>query len=273
MKISIFTHMTNPEKRNDPWKESLNCYRDFCDELVIVGENWPEEFKWDYIGKVFQEGFEKCSGDWAINMSIDHIFHEDDILRLRKVLEKHSDSPAVAFPQHQIFTPDRYHLQTKLCVAINKNKFPHVIFNGGNDLCLPTLNNMRLLPENMPNSYIPLWNYDKVFGTKESISLDRARFARAWYEQFNSWGVFGGPTPDAAFDAWLKLIKSRYKRHVIKLNIDQHPKYIRDKLNQIDENQFGFDAFGLKNITKSSFSDILRGKRYEFQQLVTKNKI
>ena len=26
MKISIFTSMTNPEERQDPWKEALNCY-------------------------------------------------------------------------------------------------------------------------------------------------------------------------------------------------------------------------------------------------------
>jgi len=30
MKISIFTSMTNPEERNDPWEEALNCYKDFA---------------------------------------------------------------------------------------------------------------------------------------------------------------------------------------------------------------------------------------------------
>ena len=29
MKISIFTTMTNPDERMDPWKEALNCYKDF----------------------------------------------------------------------------------------------------------------------------------------------------------------------------------------------------------------------------------------------------
>ena len=48
MKISIFTSMTDPEKRMDPWREALNCYEDFSDEVVIVGQNWPEEFKFSY---------------------------------------------------------------------------------------------------------------------------------------------------------------------------------------------------------------------------------
>ena len=26
MKISIFTSMTNPEERQDPWKEAIQCY-------------------------------------------------------------------------------------------------------------------------------------------------------------------------------------------------------------------------------------------------------
>ena len=37
MKISIFTSMTNPEERQDPWKEALNCYEDFAGE-VITGQ-------------------------------------------------------------------------------------------------------------------------------------------------------------------------------------------------------------------------------------------
>ena len=37
MKISIFTTMTNPEKRMDPYKEALKCYEDFADEIIIVG--------------------------------------------------------------------------------------------------------------------------------------------------------------------------------------------------------------------------------------------
>ena len=45
MKISIFTTMTNPEERMDPWKESLACYEDFADEVIVVGENFKNERK------------------------------------------------------------------------------------------------------------------------------------------------------------------------------------------------------------------------------------
>ena len=106
MKISIFTSMTNPEERMDPWKESLSCYEDFSDELVIVGEDWDYEFNWVKIGNVFQDGFDKCSGDWVIRMDLDYFFHENDLNTLRKSLNKYKGSPAITFSKHQFFTPD-----------------------------------------------------------------------------------------------------------------------------------------------------------------------
>ena len=82
---------SNPEERMDPWKEALSCFKDFADDVVIVGENWPYEFKWDQIGKVFQEGFDKSNGDWVIHMDIDNFFHEKNIDDLRRILIKYKE--------------------------------------------------------------------------------------------------------------------------------------------------------------------------------------
>jgi hypothetical protein len=266
MKISVFTHFTNPELRNDPLDEALKCYSSLGDELVTVGENWPYEFKWETIGHVFQEGFDKCSGDWVINMPIDYIFHENDFARIKEKLLEYKNFPAIAFPQHQIFTPDRYFMQSKLCIALNKKKFPEIKLNGGNDLCLPTLNNKRIMPEDVPQTNIPIWNYDKVFGTRETISNDRARFARAWYSQFNDWGIFGGPSPEEAFNAWFEVMELRLRKHVNKLNLDQHPIFLKEKLANLTKEQFGYDCFGLVHSVKPGIKDYLKGYRDKFMQ-------
>ena len=47
--------MTNPEQRMDPWQEALSCYEDIGDELITVGEDWPEEFKWIILEKLSQK--------------------------------------------------------------------------------------------------------------------------------------------------------------------------------------------------------------------------
>ena len=127
--LSIFTSMTNPEKRNDPWKEALSCYEALADEVVIVGNNWPEEFLWDEIGKTFQSGFEKASSDWVIRMDIDYFFHEKDFLKIRNALDKFTNFPVLAFPQYQFFLPNRYQIKTRLCLAFNKKMYPNIKLN------------------------------------------------------------------------------------------------------------------------------------------------
>ncbi len=255
MKLSIFTHMTNPEERMDPWKEALSCFEYFADEIIIVGKEWPYEFKWDYIGKVFQEGFEKCSGDWVINMPTDMFFHEKDKDKLMSELNNHNDQPAVVFPKFKFFNPTKCEFKTFDTLAINKKSFPSVKFNGGGDLCLATLNNTVLDQNNIPIVNMPIWNYDSSFRTKEIIAEDRARFARAWFREFEKWDDRGGETSELAYNAWFKMVKERYKKQIIKASIADHPKFILNKLESLTKEQFGFDCFGIKDKLKPSFKD------------------
>ena len=258
MKVSIFTTMTNPQKRMDPYIEALKCYEDFADEVIIVGKNWPEEFSFDYIGKTFQEGFDLCTGDWVIRMDIDTFFHQNDKDKLYKILLRNKNSPAIAFPKFQIFTPDRFDIKAKMCIAFNKKNYSKIKLNGGGDLCDPTLDGNLLNQYNLPNERMPIWNYDSVFKTKEIISADRARFARAWKSYFNNWGNRGGGSEDEAFNAWFMMIEDRYKKHTLKLKVHNHPKYIIEKIKNLEEKQFGYDAFGLKNNIKRSPIDYLK---------------
>ena len=258
MKVSIFTTMTNPQKRMDPYIEALKCYEDFADEVIIVGKNWPEEFSFDYIGKTFQEGFDLCTGDWVIRMDIDTFFHQNDKDKLYKILLRNKYSPGIAFPKFQIFTPDRFDIKAKMCIAFNKKNYSKIKLNGGGDLCDPTLDGNLLNQYNLPNERMPIWNYDSVFKTKEIISADRARFARAWKSYFDNWGNRGGGSEDEAFKAWFMMIEDRYKKHTLKLKIHNHPKYIIEKIKNLEEKQFGYDAFGLKNNIKRSPIDYLK---------------
>ena len=113
-------------------------------------------------------------------------------------------------------------------------------------LCQPTLNGNQLVHKNAANLNTPIFQYDSIFRTKEIISEDRARFAKAWNTYFGNYGTRGGPEPNQAFDAWFEMIKERYLYHVLKIDIDSHPKYIKERLNNINEDEFGYDLFGYK---------------------------
>ena len=77
-------------------------------------------------------------------MDIDYFFHERDINKLLNILKKYENSPVIFFPQYQFFTPNRFHLKTRLGIAVNKKRFPNIKFNGGGDLCLPTIDDKIL---------------------------------------------------------------------------------------------------------------------------------
>ena len=256
--------MTDPEKRGDPWKEALNCYNCFSDELIVVGEDWPEEFKFSQIGEYFQQGFDKCTGDWVLRMDIDYFFHERDINKLLNILKKYENSPVIFFPQYQFFTPNRFHLKTRLGIAVNKKRFPNIKFNGGGDLCLPTLDDKILNYDDNPRTRIPIFQYDSMFRTKEIISRDRARFARAWFREFNNYGDRGGPDEESAYNAWFEMIEKKYIFHTNKIRLDRHPKFILNKLESLDETQFGFNAFGLSKDIRRPFKYYLKGVKERF---------
>jgi len=247
MKLSIFTSMTKPDERNDPWKEALACYEDFADEVIVVGKNWPQEFSFEYIGKVFQEGFDQSSGDWVILMDVDNLFHERDKDKIRNVLKKYDNCPSIAFPKFQFFQPERFNFKSKMCIAYNKKNFPNIKFSGGGDLCQPTVKGKLIKPDSAPYEKIVIWNYDSMFKTKQIIEKDRARFARAWFNTFADYGDRGGPTEDVAFAAWFKMIQERYSYHYLKMKVENHPKYIKSRLENIPDDQFGNSLFGLTN--------------------------
>lgn len=258
--------MTNPEERMDPWKEALSCFEDFADDVVIVGENWPYEFKWDQIGKVFQEGFEKSNGDWVINMPTDMVFHEKDKLKLLNSLKENNEYPGIVLPKFKFFSYKKCEFKNFDTLAINKKHFPNVKFDGGGDLCLATLDGKVLDQSNLPIVNVPLWNYDTTFRTKEVISEDRARFARAWFRQFQSWDDRGGETPEKAYEEWIKMVIHRLPNHIFKKNIYNHPVYIQEKLLNLNEDQFGYNCFGLlskiKPNPKAYFNFIKNKIRY-----------
>lgn len=264
MSLSIFTSMTNPDQRNDPWKEALECYDHFADEVVVVGEDWPDVFSWEHIGETFQKGYDKCTSDWVIRMDVDYFFHENDLNRLRKALVRFNNYPVIAFPQYQFFTPDRYQIKTRICLAFNKKKFNNIRLNGGGDLTLATINDELIDPKKVPNVNIPIYQYESIFRTKEIIRQDRARFATAWLNFFGEVGDRGGSRPEEAYEAWYEMVKDRYPKHNFKISLDDHPKFIKEKIRDIPKNQFGNNAFGLKNTQKVKPIYHLKGLREKY---------
>ena len=52
--------------------------------------------------------------------------------------------------------------------------------------------------------------------------------------------------PDQAYSAWYKSVESKYQFHTNKIDLSKHPKYIKNKIENLSEDQFGYSGFGLK---------------------------
>jgi hypothetical protein len=53
------------------------------------------------------------------------------------------------------------------------------------------------------------------------------------------------------------MVKSRLKKQVNKKNHDQHPKYIKQKLFNLESDRFGFDCFGEIKNTRHTLNDYI----------------
>ena len=60
------------------------------------------------------------------------------------------------------------------------------------------------------------------------------------------------------------MVLERYPKHTFKINIKNHPKFIVNKLQNLESNQFGFDLFGLKNNSQMPLINYFKGYREKY---------
>lgn len=267
MKLSIFT--TGSQSTRGDSIGSLNSYMDLADEVVYVEGDadtarfpdhnrewksektvynlyypWAREFSWEFIGQQFQRGYESCRGDWAIHADLDFIFHQRDFGKIRQALKDYPNSPAVSFYKWQFILPDRYNLKSRLAIAVNKKAFgDRIKFNGGGDLCQPTLDGKDLDINELPQAGVPFFNYEKLTKTKEQIIDDVERMDRA-YERYFSKKLYS-TDEITAYEGWYNMVKGRFNKPQAKIKLEDHPIYIQETIKNLTPDQFGYNGFGL----------------------------
>lgn len=247
MTVGVFTTLTDPARRGDHYKESIECYEALSDRLVIVDghSTWPQEFDWTLIGQHFQWGYENCDTDWVIHADLDFVFHERDFGRIKQALKDYPNSPAVSFYKWQFILPDRYNLKSRLVIAVNKAKFgDRIKFNGGGDLCQPTLDGKDLDLSEIPQAGVPFYNYEKLTKTVSQIADDVGRMDRAYYSHFGKY-LYGKGNDMSALDGWFQMVKGRFNKPHKHIGIEEHPKFIQKAILNLTPEQFGYNGLGI----------------------------
>jgi hypothetical protein len=268
MKLSIFTTITSPNKRGDTWRESITCYEQLADEVIVVDgdkqferevafmqptnvsvvdSEWPKEFSWEFIGQQFQRGYETCTGDWVIHADLDFIFHERDYRAIRMACENNPEAPALSFWKHQFVLPDRYNLKSRLVIAVNKGKFgDRIRFDGGgeSDLCQPSLDGEYIKPADVPEAQIPFYNYEKILKTRQQIADDQGRMERAYFRHFGKTQYGSDGTDEGAYNNWIEAQKGKFNKPQKFIKLTDHPKVMQETIKNLTVDQWGYSGHG-----------------------------
>ena len=129
---------------NDNYKLDFPILSIENDSISILSqENIVEDNK--ITGQRFKISFWEIGEFYTPNYFI-KVRNENDKEKLYSALNKSVKYPAIALPQYQFFSVDRFHLTTRLCVVLNKKHFPNkniavrlVSAPGGSKPCLTDL--------------------------------------------------------------------------------------------------------------------------------------
>lgn len=281
MKLSILATITDPIKRQDRFEEAINCYTEIADEVVIVdGSNpqflqsdssrnlkvvymmWPEEWNWVELPRHLNAGLKECTGDWVLKLDIDQFIHQKDVDELRRQLENAPISAGVATMQKMSFTyNDKYYQKGRNQIILRR--VDGIMFGRNSyqetDLCYPIYKTGEedILDDNgkviytLPVGYsliahdtrLRYWNYDYFFKTKEFTRKEFWRFSRAYYRYYKKWS-FGGDE-EGSFKKFIDMMEGRYRVSPYTADMKTHPKWIRQQIELLKPEQFGYNGWEL----------------------------
>lgn len=148
MKIIAFTILTDPDYRQDPWRESIRQALEVFDEVIVIhgkkeddellskefaGQkriswyylDWPQpDWSYEELPRHLNLGLDKCrayGADWAVKFDSDMLFHEKEKDKIRKALLalKYEGIMLASFEKYQFFKVDMGYEKGKLPIAVN----------------------------------------------------------------------------------------------------------------------------------------------------------
>lgn len=171
MRVIGFTMMTDPDYRQDPWRECIRQALEVFDEVVVIyGReadgpmieaefkhepvydfflNWPQpEWSYEELARHLNLGLEMCRSrraDWAVKFDMDYFIHESQKAEMFQKLSfmRHDGKLIATFGKLQFFLATHGYEKGKMYIGLNLNHPLHVTYGQDEsrytDLCQPVI--------------------------------------------------------------------------------------------------------------------------------------
>lgn len=274
MKTSIILLTANPTEKQYAWKESIASYCDLADEVLISngGEEDlkpyipskvkifsnpdPKVWNWAEHAKRLNTLLDEASGDWILKVDIDWVFHENEMVKIRKQLlsVKHS---IATFQKMTVYPMCKYIQKGEVPIAIKGSEKHKIRFgrdhNRYTDLTYPIWWNNGSDNQGVPlgrfmdrnewgRTGCEFWNFDYTFKTKEIAGKMFLRMSQSHREYFgkSKWGS----TEEESLSIFIRGMKHKVQS-ASNLDIVRLPKYIKNRIENIKEEEFGHSGWGM----------------------------
>lgn len=261
MKISVIGSFSS-ERKGDPWREWLDCYRTLADEVVLVYDyketaiseylymksgapvetinmDWPEEYSWSEFPRHNNAAYKKATGDWVLRFNVDYFMNNADFRRLREELRR-VHAPVITLNKFSIYGKN-YFSKGNMPMGIYKKIAGDVYAFGGvigetrDDLDGIIVYDhigregvpMGKAATNVYHTHIPFWNFDYTFKPMKTAHAHFSRMARAHNRYFQT-GLFGR-TNEEAIELFRIAFAERKRRATQPVNLDVLPEAMRER--------------------------------------------
>lgn len=250
---------------------------DFGTRVFAYFLGWPQpEWTYDELPLHLNHGLDYAitqrNPDWVLKFDADTFIHENDKTTLRAALQKAKDNNmrVATLEKYQFHLATKCYEKGKMPMAINVGKYKDMCYGFNKDkhtdLCQPIIIDNKdpysfqligkskhpvavghtVPKEKVFNTGLHAWNYDYTFKTAERSRELLYHFDRAHAHVFG-WGYtglnLGEITPQTAMVDFLKMTRNRARRATKEFRLNDHPKWVKPLIADLEEQQFGYNLW------------------------------
>ena len=284
MTIGIHVSVTNPEKNRFPWKEAIQSYLNFADEVIVVDgasndgslekllewekrekklkviiSEWPKgDFDYSEFPKHLNIGYKTLSTDWKIKVDVDYVIHEDTYVRWRKNLSLcPKNRNLTSYGKLQITNREKMYFKVNVpfCIRANDNiAYGKVLDKDKGDWAYPIYWDGKLKDNGVPVGLEIPASDAFILGVNvwnyNYFFRTKEEIMNYFWRYAKAYNKYHkdkfGETKEQAFLKFLSIERGRIKKvQFYDIEIKDHPKVMHGILENLQSNQYGFNNWGM----------------------------